>query len=153
MRITCMIRNVSKVIAENYAHYGKTWMLQKCTITEIIVLVILSPWKPIDEQVKHSTTVIPLKAILRINWTTYCVWHRDNFLEIETSMLPSMKTNWESGMDYGFSVIRMMMWIVGVWPLQWKDIFCTFRWIVIFIVEVRQNNIKVVFFLKCSLRR
>ncbi|XP_018363125.1 PREDICTED: uncharacterized protein LOC108761209 [Trachymyrmex cornetzi] len=51
-------------------------------------------------------------------------------------MLPSMKTNWESGMNYGFSVIRMMMWIVGVWPLQWNDIVCTFRWIVIFIVEV-----------------
>ncbi|KYN00617.1 Putative odorant receptor 9a [Cyphomyrmex costatus] len=47
-----------------------------------------------------------------------------------------MKTNWESGMNYGFSVIRMMMWIVGVWPLQWDDMVCTFRWIVIFIVEV-----------------
>ncbi|XP_077259537.1 odorant receptor 4-like [Temnothorax americanus] len=46
-----------------------------------------------------------------------------------------MKTNWNSGMDYGFSVIRKMMWIVGVWPLQQNDMFCTLRWFIIFIVE------------------
>ncbi|XP_071625492.1 odorant receptor 13a-like [Temnothorax longispinosus] len=46
-----------------------------------------------------------------------------------------MKTNWNSGMDYGFSVIRKMMWIVGVWPLQQNDMLCTLRWFIIFIVE------------------
>ncbi|XP_024888065.1 odorant receptor 13a-like [Temnothorax curvispinosus] len=47
-----------------------------------------------------------------------------------------MKTNWNSGMDYGFSVVRKMMWIVGVWPLQQNDMLCTLRWFIIFIVEV-----------------
>ncbi|XP_071556281.1 odorant receptor 4-like [Temnothorax nylanderi] len=46
-----------------------------------------------------------------------------------------MKTNWNSGMDYGFSVVRKMMWIVGVWPLQQNDMVCTLRWFIIFIVE------------------
>ncbi|XP_071625478.1 odorant receptor 4-like isoform X2 [Temnothorax longispinosus] len=50
-------------------------------------------------------------------------------------MLPGMKTNWNSGMDYGFSVIRTIMWIVGVWPLQHDDMVCTFRWFIIFIAE------------------
>ncbi|XP_011878861.1 PREDICTED: odorant receptor 98a-like [Vollenhovia emeryi] len=50
-------------------------------------------------------------------------------------MSPGIKTSWNSGMDYGFSVIRNMMWIVGVWPLQQDDIVCTFRWCIIFIVE------------------
>ncbi|XP_011702822.1 PREDICTED: uncharacterized protein LOC105458908 isoform X2 [Wasmannia auropunctata] len=50
-------------------------------------------------------------------------------------MSPGTKTNWNSGMDYGFSVIRATMWIVGVWPLQQDDIVCTFRWIIIFIAE------------------
>lgn len=60
-------------------------------------------------------------------------------LEIEVSMSPGTKANWNSGMDYGFSVIRASMWIVGVWPLQHDDIVCTFRWIIIFIAEVRQR--------------
>ncbi|XP_018397686.1 PREDICTED: uncharacterized protein LOC108775735 [Cyphomyrmex costatus] len=51
-------------------------------------------------------------------------------------MSPDMETNWNSGMDYGFSMIRMVMWIVGVWPLHQNDIVCTFRWIIIFIEQV-----------------
>ncbi|KAM0730370.1 Odorant receptor 2a [Formica fusca] len=46
-----------------------------------------------------------------------------------------MKTHWNNGMDYGFSAIRTMMSILGVWPLQQNDLVCTFRWILIFIAE------------------
>ncbi|RLU25409.1 ObirOr5-N2 [Ooceraea biroi] len=46
-----------------------------------------------------------------------------------------MRTNWNTGIDYGFSMIRKMMWILGVWPLQQNSLVCTFRWIMIFIVE------------------
>jgi len=41
MRIICMTWNASKVITENYAHYGKT--CYKNVRSEIIVLLILSP--------------------------------------------------------------------------------------------------------------
>ncbi|XP_072760028.1 odorant receptor 85c-like [Anoplolepis gracilipes] len=38
------------------------------------------------------------------------------------------------GMDYGFSMIRTMMRLIGVWPLQ-QNFICTFRWILVFITE------------------
>ncbi|XP_025159402.1 uncharacterized protein LOC112589627 [Harpegnathos saltator] len=46
-----------------------------------------------------------------------------------------MKETWNSDMDYGFSVIRTIMWILGVWPLEQNELVCTVRWFTIFIVE------------------
>ncbi|XP_025265631.1 odorant receptor 85f-like [Camponotus floridanus] len=46
-----------------------------------------------------------------------------------------MKTHWNNGMDYGFREIRAIMCMLGIWPLQQNDLVCTFRWILIFIVE------------------
>ncbi|XP_067210051.1 odorant receptor 4-like [Linepithema humile] len=46
-----------------------------------------------------------------------------------------MKTDWNSGMEYGFLEIRKMMWILGTWPLQKNDLLCTFRWFIIFIIK------------------
>ncbi|XP_067210044.1 odorant receptor 4-like [Linepithema humile] len=46
-----------------------------------------------------------------------------------------MKTNWNSGMEYGFLEIRKMMWILGIWPLQKNDLIGTFRWFMILIIE------------------
>ncbi|KAL6262766.1 hypothetical protein P5V15_005556 [Pogonomyrmex californicus] len=43
-----------------------------------------------------------------------------------------MKTNWNSGIDYGFSMIKSMMWILGLWPLQRNSVVYTFQWLLIF---------------------
>lgn len=57
-----------------------------------------------------------------------------------------MKTHWNTSMDYSFSVIRTMMWISGIWnmeyALQQNDLVCTFRWMLIVIIEVREDNVK-----------
>ncbi|XP_025265626.1 odorant receptor 82a-like [Camponotus floridanus] len=39
--------------------------------------------------------------------------------------------NWNSGIGYGFSAIRSMMWILGVWPLQ-NGVIYTVQWLVMF---------------------
>ncbi|XP_067210040.1 odorant receptor 13a-like isoform X2 [Linepithema humile] len=52
-----------------------------------------------------------------------------------------MKTNWNSGMEYGFSFIRIIMWILGIWPLQKDDLVCTFRWFMVLIVQLLQTSI------------
>ncbi|XP_067210054.1 odorant receptor 13a-like [Linepithema humile] len=46
-----------------------------------------------------------------------------------------MKTDWNSGMEYGFLELRMMMWILGIWPLQKNNLACTFRCLMILIIE------------------
>ncbi|XP_067210046.1 odorant receptor 13a-like [Linepithema humile] len=46
-----------------------------------------------------------------------------------------MKSDWNSGMEYGFSELRKMMWILGIWPLQKNDLVCTFRYLMILILE------------------
>ncbi|CAL1673613.1 unnamed protein product [Lasius platythorax] len=62
-----------------------------------------------------------------------------------------MKTHWNSGMDYGFSAIRTIMWIVGVWPLQQNDLVCTFRWIFIVIAEsLTVTSLLIDFFKNCG---
>ncbi|XP_072760019.1 odorant receptor 4-like [Anoplolepis gracilipes] len=62
-----------------------------------------------------------------------------------------MKEHWNDGMDYGFSLIRVMMRIVGVWPLQQNDLVCTFRWFFIFIAQsFTVTGLLVDFFKNCG---
>ncbi|XP_011878858.1 PREDICTED: uncharacterized protein LOC105568083 [Vollenhovia emeryi] len=44
----------------------------------------------------------------------------------------NMRTNWNSGIDYGFSTIKSMMWILGLWPLQRDNVVYTIQWFIMF---------------------
>ncbi|XP_014487392.1 PREDICTED: odorant receptor 85b-like [Dinoponera quadriceps] len=51
-------------------------------------------------------------------------------------MKPKLKANWNSGMNYGFFMIKTMMSVIGVWPFQRNDLFSTIRWLAIVLTEV-----------------
>ncbi|XP_070167582.1 uncharacterized protein [Polyergus mexicanus] len=64
-----------------------------------------------------------------------------------------MMTNWNSGIDYGFSAVRSMMWILGLWPLQ-NDTICTVQWLVIFTaVSLTMINVLIEPFKSCGVSR
>ncbi|KAF3054281.1 Odorant receptor 193 [Nylanderia fulva] len=64
-----------------------------------------------------------------------------------------MKTNWNNGIDYGFSTVRSMMWILGLWPLQ-NGVIYTIQWLVIFvIVSLTLINTLIEAFISCDAPR
>ncbi|KAG5314235.1 OR9A protein, partial [Acromyrmex insinuator] len=68
-----------------------------------------------------------------------------------TNTLPNMKTNWNSDIDYGFSTIKSMMWILGLWPLQQDNVVYTIQWFIIFIAgSLTMINVLVEPFKSCD---
>ncbi|CAL1673617.1 unnamed protein product [Lasius platythorax] len=64
-----------------------------------------------------------------------------------------MKTNWNSGIDYGFSAVRSMMWILGLWPLQ-NGVIYTIQWLVIFTaVSLTMMNVLMESLKSCGVPR
>ncbi|KAG5343729.1 OR2A protein, partial [Acromyrmex charruanus] len=68
-----------------------------------------------------------------------------------TNTLPNMKTNWNSDIDYGFSTIKSMMWILGLWPLQQNNVVYTIQWFIIFIAgSLTMINVLIEPFKSCD---
>ncbi|KYN39485.1 Putative odorant receptor 22c [Trachymyrmex septentrionalis] len=68
-----------------------------------------------------------------------------------TNTSPNMKTNWNSGIDYGFSTIKSMMWILGLWPLQQDNVVYTIQWFIIFITgSLTMINVLIESFKSCD---
>ncbi|KYN19770.1 Putative odorant receptor 22c [Trachymyrmex cornetzi] len=131
-----------------YCFAGQTLEFQS---KKLAYAIYESPWYTFDVNVMKNLPLIILRAaspqqltagkFVAINFMTFkeILKASASYLSVLRVMIkttsPGMKTNWNSGMDYGFSMIRTVMWIVGVWPLHQDDIICTFRWIIIFIEQ------------------
>ncbi|XP_070524805.1 odorant receptor 13a-like [Cardiocondyla obscurior] len=64
-----------------------------------------------------------------------------------------MKTNWNSGIDYGFSIIKSMMLLLGQWPLQ-NNVIHTTQWVIIFIAgSLNVLNVLIESFKSCTVER
>ncbi|XP_071625501.1 odorant receptor 22c-like isoform X1 [Temnothorax longispinosus] len=65
-----------------------------------------------------------------------------------------MKTNWNSGINYGFSTIKSMTWILGLWPLQRNNVVYTIQWFIMFTAaSLTMINVLVEAFKSCDADR
>ncbi|XP_077259526.1 odorant receptor 22c-like isoform X2 [Temnothorax americanus] len=71
---------------------------------------------------------------------------------VNTSL--NMKTNWNSGINYGFSTIKSMTWILGLWPLQRNNVVYTIQWFIMFTAaSLTMINVLVEAFKSCDADR
>ncbi|XP_024887994.1 uncharacterized protein LOC112464934 [Temnothorax curvispinosus] len=71
---------------------------------------------------------------------------------VNTSL--NMKTNWNTGINYGFSTIKSMMWILGLWPLQRNNVVYTIQWFIMFMtVSLTVINVLIEPFKSCDADR